>query len=131
MKAQRIVPPSTAFSVAKTKQKRPRIEDKEHLKFIRNLPCCVTGKRGTVEAAHIRMANPLYGKREVGGSEKPDDRWSLPLSAEEHRKQHAMNEADYWKQVGIDPFAVALALHSCSGDEEIAEGILQSNMRQR
>lgn len=128
MTGQRIIRPATAFSIASTKQKRPRVENGTHLKFIRTLPCCVTGKRGSVEAAHIRMKSDLYGKREVGGQEKPDDRWSLPLSAEQHRKQHDMNEKAYWEQVGIDPFALALALFHATGDEEIAEGIIRSHM---
>jgi hypothetical protein len=128
MTGQRIVRADTAFSGGPGLKKRPRIENGAHLKFIRNLPCCVTGKRGSVEAAHIRMKSDLYGKREVGGAEKPDDRWAIPLSAEQHRLQHTMNEEEYWKQVGIDPFGLALALYHATGDDEIAEGIIRSHL---
>lgn len=125
---QRIIRPATAFSGGPGLKKRPRVEDGAHLKFIRTLPCCVTGKRGSVEAAHIRMKNDLYGKREVGGAEKPDDCWTLPLSTEQHRLQHSMNEAEYWQQVGIDPFGLALALYHATGDEEISEGIISATI---
>lgn len=131
MRAQRIVPPSTAFSVAKTKQKRPRIEDAEHLKFIRGLKCCICGAPDP-DPAHIRSASPLYGKRETGGAEKPSDKFVTPLCRAHHDEQHAAgNELIWWASKGIDPFGLALALHSASGDEDIAEGIIQSNMRAR
>lgn len=126
MRAQRIVPPSTAFSVVRTKQKRPRIEDEAHLKWIRTLRCCIRGTPNP-DPAHIRSANPVYGKRETGGGEKPSDKWVVPLSREEHDAQHAAgNELLWWASKGIDPFGLALALHSCSGDDEVAEGILNS-----
>lgn len=131
MRAQRIVPPSTAFSVAKTKQKRPRIEDAEHLKFIRGLKCCICGAPNP-DPAHIRSASPIYGKRETGGAEKPSDKFVTPLCRVHHDEQHAAgNELVWWASKGVDPFGLALALHSASGDEDIAEGIIQSNMRAR
>lgn len=142
MRAQRIVPPSTAFSVVKTKQKRPRIEDAAHLKWIRTLRCCICGKPDP-DPAHIRSANPTYGKRETGGGEKASDKWVVPLCRREHNEQHDFirdhrdrnseisNELLWWASKGIDPFGLAMALHSCSGDDEIAESILRSNMRAR
>ncbi len=129
MKAQRIVPPATAFSVVKTKQKRPRVEDAEHLKWIRTLRCCICGAHNP-DPAHIRSANGVYGKPETGGQQKPADKWVTPLCRTHHDEQHkAGNELLWWASKNVDPFGLALALHSCSGDDEIAEGILQSNMR--
>ncbi len=126
MRAQRIVPPSTAFSVVKTKQKRPRVEDAEHLKWIRTLKCCLCGAPDP-DPAHIRSANAIYGKRETGGAEKASDKWVVPLCRREHDEQHAAgNELLWWASKGVDPFGLALALHSASGDDEIAEGILNS-----
>lgn len=131
MRAQRIVPPSTAFSVVKTKQKRPRIEDAEHLKWIRTLKCCICGAPNP-DPAHIRSANGIYGKPETGGQQKPADKWVTPLCRAHHDEQHAAgNELLWWASKGVDPFGLALALHSASSDDEIAEGILQSNMRAR
>lgn len=138
MRAQRIVPPSTAFSVAKTKQKRPRIEDAEHLKFIRGLKCCICGAPDP-DPAHIRSANAIYGKRETGGAEKASDKWVTPLCRAHHDEQHnyceerkgaaSTSELLWWASKGIDPFGLALALHSATGDDEIAEAILNANRR--
>lgn len=128
MKPQRIIRPDTAFSIASTKQKRPRIEDRKHLAFIRSLTCCICGKPRP-DPAHIRSANAIYGKRETGGAEKPSDKWVVPLCREHHDQQHAAgNELLWWAASGIDPFGLALALHSASGDEEISDGIIRANL---
>lgn len=113
--------PDTAFSV--TKQKRPRQTSDGHLKWLRTLPSLVPSS-GPVEAAHIRFADPRYFKRETGMGEKPDDRWAIPLSASEHRKQHSMGEQDYWASVGIDPVFVAAMLFNNTGNDEAGEQII-------
>lgn len=129
MKPQRIIRPPTAFSVASTKQKRPRVEDKQHLRFIRSLRCCVCGAPDP-DPAHIRSASAVHGKREVGGAEKASDRWVTPLCRKHHDEQHAAgNEIAWWASKGIDPFGLALALHSASGDEEIADGIIRASLK--
>lgn len=113
-----------AFSLdSRTRQKQPRKHSADHLRWIRTLPCLVTGAR-PVEAAHIRYADPRNFKRAVGGAEKPDDKWAVPLSPAQHRKQHAMNEEQFWAEAGIDPVAVALLLWAHSGNDETAEKIL-------
>jgi hypothetical protein len=98
--------------------KRPRVHREKHLKFIRSLPCIITGDTCTVEAAHLRMPDPRIDKRPTGMGEKPDDLWVLPLSGEMHRKQHTMSEYEFWYHAGIDPVLYALALFSVSGDHE-------------
>lgn len=129
MKPQKLVRPDTAFSVASTKQKRPRVEDVQHLKFIRTLHCCICGKPDP-DPAHIRSANQIYGKRETGGAEKASDKWTVPLCREHHDEQHAAgNELVWWASKQIDPFGLALALHAATGDDEIADGIIRSNMK--
>lgn len=105
-------------------KKRPREHDKDHLKFLAGLPCIVTGKR-PVEVAHVRYADPIYGKPDTGGQEKPSDKWCVPLHVDEHRKQHTMNEKAYWNSVGIDPLSVASKLYMCTGDDEQAETIIR------
>jgi hypothetical protein len=121
--------PDTAFSLSPSKGKRrPRQEDDAHLKWIRTLPCVITGQR-PVEAAHIRYSDPAYGKREVGGAEKPDDRWTVPLLASLHRDQHNQSERAFWEKHGIDPCKVALALYAVSGDDEQAEIIIRNTRR--
>ncbi|MGK8640414.1 hypothetical protein ACRS7F_22785 [Brucella anthropi] len=120
----------TAFSLAPAKGKRrPRIENGKHLAWIRTLPCTITGQYG-VEAAHIRYAAPHLGKRDTGKAEKPDDRWTVPLSPEMHREQHSMNEQDFWQRYKIDPCQVAMALHGVSGDDEAGLVIIR-NARMR
>lgn len=109
---------------SRTRQKQPRKHAAAHLAFIRDLPCLVTGTR-PVEAAHVRYADPQRFKRAVGGAEKPDDKWAVPLSPAEHRKQHTMDEQEYWAATGIDPIAVALLLWAHSGNDETAEKIIE------
>lgn len=127
--AFRIVRPDTAFAAAPSKgAKRPRRFHIDHLRFIRSLPCTVCGTHRFVEAAHVRMASALHGKRESGMSQKPDDCWSVPLCAEHHREgpdaQHKIGEEAFWRRHGIDPCNLALALWCATGDDERAEAII-------
>lgn len=131
MKPQRIIRPPTAFSVASTKQRRSRERDDKHLAFIRSLKCCICGEPGP-DPAHIRAASAVHGKREVGGAEKPSDKWTTPLCRKHHDEQHASgNELAWWEQKGIDPFGLALSLYAASGDDEIAEAILNAQRVRR
>lgn len=126
MTAFKIPRPATAFANAPASgAKRKRVTDDSHLRWLRTLPSVIDGKR-PVEAAHIRFADPAYGKRETGKGEKPDDRWALPLSPELHREQHAGNERLFWAKYGIDPCKVAGALYGVSGDDEQAELIIRT-----
>lgn len=54
---------------------------KEHLVFIRSLPCCVSGRSWGVEAAHV-------GRRGMG--QKCSDFETIPLNSLFHREQHQM-----------------------------------------
>lgn len=126
MPAFAIKRPATAFSNAPVgkQKKRQRVEDDAHLKWLRTLPCVISGER-PVDAAHVKYADPVYGKRAVGMQEKPDDRWCLPLARRLHDDQHKGNEREFWARHGLDPLRIALALHACSGDDEQAEVILR------
>ena len=127
---QRILRPSTAFSVAGSRRKHPRIENRNYLSFIRRLPCVVCGTRQRIEAAHIRMGNPLYGKPSAGMQEKPSDTFTVPLCAAHHDEQHSMNEAQFWMALAIDPLRLALALFDATGDDDRAEQIIRSHREQ-
>lgn len=120
----RVVRPDTAFSLSSRREKRPRAEDGKHLAWTRTLPCLVTGLR-PVDPAHIRYGDMKYGKRETGKSEKPDDKWVVPLHRSIHTDQHAAGERAWWAEKKIDPLPIALALWGCSGDDDIAEVILR------
>ena len=126
--SQRIVPPATAFSLGGgSGRKRPRIENKNHLAFIRMLPCVACGTRRNVEAAHVRMGNPLYGKPAAGMGEKSSDQFTTPLCQKHHDEQHSMNEAQFWMALNMDPLRLALALFDSTGDIERAEQIIRSH----
>jgi hypothetical protein len=112
-----------------TRRRRPRAQSREHLAFVRTLPCLVCGSRKTVQAAHIRMASKTYGKRGTGMGEKPDDKFTVPLCPMHHTEQHAGNEMTFWAKQGIDPFKVALTLFAHSGDDEAAEAVIREARR--
>ena len=71
------------------RQRDPRVEDAKYLARIRELPCCVCGRPGPSDAAHIRMSDAAWGghwgKRSTGMQEKPSDRWALPLCRPSYR----------------------------------------------
>lgn len=129
MRAGRIAIPATAFSVERTKQRRQRVENRDHLAFIRRLPCVICGTHANIQAAHIRARSTQFRKRQAGAAEKPDDKWTVPLCAAHHLfgpdAQHDLNELVWWARQGIDPFVLALALFGCGGDTEEAEGIIE------
>lgn len=119
--AMEIRRPATAFSLDPSrKEQGGRIEDPQHLKFIRSLPCLASGGTYRIEAAHVRYPDPRYGKPGTPMARKPDDKWTVPLSAEMHREerqaQHKKNERQWWADLGIDPLAVAEKLHAATGD---------------
>jgi hypothetical protein len=112
----------------RTRGKHPRQQDRDHLKFIRGLPCLICGSRNTIQAAHIRAGNAVYAKRSTGMGEKSDDRYTLPLCAAHHEEQHGGNELAFWQRYGInDPWRIALSLwsHSSNQDDEAAELVIK------
>lgn len=128
MTAQRIVRPSSAFSLSPGNRKRPREHNDGHLKFIRSLPCACCLSRVHIEAAHVRYGALQYGKRETGAGERPSDKWTVPLCHNDHQGpdgQHASGEKAWWDEKGIDPLALAAALFASSGDEEAGETIIR------
>lgn len=116
----------TAFSITKPAVvKKPRQKIMAHLDFIRSLRCLITGAR-EVEAAHIRYGNMRWGKRSTGIGEKPDDQWVVPLSTKMHREQHDFGDEElWWREKGIDPVLVAMALWRATGDEQAGENIIR------
>jgi len=101
--------------------REPRVKSEKHLNFVRGLCCLVCHDNTSTEAAHVRFS--CEGKRQTGKSEKPDDKWTVPLCGRHHRDQHAMNEKEFWLTVGIDPIKVCRALWSATGDHTEGERI--------
>lgn len=83
---------------------RPRLHDTKFLAFLRQKFCVACGRPPPCEAAHIRIGFRALGK-------KPDDRYATPLCPSCHREQHSMNETEFWKRRGLDPFAIAAQLY--------------------
>ena len=90
-------------------QREPRLLDPGFLAFLRQQRCCVCGKHPPVQAAHIRIG--LFA-----GAMKPHDKHSTPLCQWCHldspMAQHKMNEAEFWKRHGLDPFAIAARFYA-------------------
>ncbi len=91
----------------KLRQREPRKKDERRLAWLRTQPCVICGAINT-EAAHIRVGSIGHGKRDTGMAEKPSDKWTVSLCNWHHRRQHAMNELDFWREVGMDPFMTAI-----------------------
>lgn len=108
-----------AFEIRKTEftpfPKRKPAKSKDYLSFLHSLPCVVTGA-STVQAAHVSFAAPHFGHYGRGKGTKAPDRWALPLSPEEHARQHSMNEQAYWQSVGINPHLLALVIWGLFSD---------------
>jgi hypothetical protein len=83
----------------------------DYLEFIHQLPCVITGQYG-VEAAHLSFASPFDGHFGRGKGRKAPDRFTLPMTADAHRRQHTMNEGMFWLEAGIfEPHRLANALY--------------------
>jgi hypothetical protein len=109
------------------RQRLPREKNEQHLEFIRSLQCVRCGDDTATEAAHIRTGALEYGKRPTGMSEKPSDKFTVPLCGKCHRLQHSLDEMEFWKCAQINPFVLALCLHAASGDHELAQAVIRSH----
>lgn len=95
------------------RQRQPRLLDPGYLAFLRTEPCTCCGRRppGT-EAAHIRIG--LFAK-----GMKPHDKHAVPLCSWCHRDgpeaQHKMNETEFWRMWGMDPFEIAASFYAVYG----------------
>lgn len=71
-------------------QKQPPWRSEKYLKYIRSLPCVVTGRTEHVVAHHITTS----GSRGTGT--KPDDFYCIPLTAYQHQGLHC--DPRRWEQ---------------------------------
>lgn len=97
---------------------------KDHLRWVRSLPCCLTGS-WPVEAAHVRLHS--------GMATKPGDHHALPLRPEIHRVEHRMG-GGFWERVAgmsrEDARAAAEVLWALRHDEPAARLHLEAIRRQ-
>ena len=133
MRSYQVERPDSAFSSGRSRQRRPRWREGQHLKWIRTLPCAVCGCSRDIHAAHIRAASLQFGKMAIGLAEKPDDCWTTPLCGEHHvfgeEAQHQGRELDFWRRHDINPFALALALWRASGEDSTGHLIIDEFRR--
>jgi hypothetical protein len=88
---------------------------KAHIALIKQLPCCITGKR-PVDPHHLKEG--LAHERGIG--RKATDRWAVPLCREKHEEVERIGSRNEWawfKKHGIeDPLELAAALWRNTGD---------------
>jgi hypothetical protein len=81
-----------------------RIRDRDHVRSVAKQPCLVCGRRPS-DAHHLRFAQA----RALG--RKASDEFTVPLCRGHHREVHRCgDEAEWWRNAGIDPMVVARAL---------------------
>ena len=122
----RVKSSDTAF-VASQGQRRERVSDEAHVKFIRSLPCIFRAYDdcfGEIHAHHIRYADLKYGKRDLG-RERADDWHTVPLCRSHHNMLHNVGEKKFWAFGKINPIPLAMALYLYSGETKLAEEMLR------
>lgn len=119
--AARIVPDGGWGSRLKP-QRTPRVKVDRHRQFIKTLPCicCMIERGAEIQAddpMHLRDGSPLHGKEPAGAGQTSDDRWTLPGCRAHHNAEHHLgNEKIFWRNLGIDPFLLALVLWGATGN---------------
>lgn len=138
---QRIFPHAAPGSLLKrlgaAAQPAPRRPDTGHdgpyLALVRQCPCLSCGMEPS-EAAHVRFASAAYGKAS-GLGKKPEDRWALPLCAQDHRiardAQHKRNEQEFWASLGINPLLTAANLYAQRTDLVAMRAVVFVTISQR
>lgn len=81
---------------------------KDHLAWVRTLPCIMSVERGwcqgAIEAMHLRI--------ETDGAlgEKPSDYFTAPGCGGHHKLSHIMGERTFWSALNLDPVKFVLRL---------------------
>lgn len=125
---------SRVAAFGEVRQREPRVRDKRHLGLVAKLPCiaCLV-RRGIqmrpVHVAHCRASYPEPGWRQVGAGEKPSDTRTTPLCPSCHltgkAAQHGMNEAEFWRRLGIYPPEFCAALVAAFAAGQTGERVVQ------
>jgi hypothetical protein len=74
------------------------------VRVVAKRPCLICGRQPS-DAHHLRFAQArAFGR-------KPSDEFTVPLCRGHHRELHRRgDEAEWWRNAGIDPIVVACAL---------------------
>ena len=91
-------------TIRKAPERRKRIDegkDETYLRFVRSLPCVITGVTDGIEAHHLTVGRERMAKRE-------DDSLALPLNTFMHNNGndalHHIGERNFWNRWGVNPF---------------------------
>jgi hypothetical protein len=113
--------------------RNPRVMEPDHLAAVRQLPCLKCGV-DDCEAAHVRRNSALHNKR-TGISEKPDDKWTLPLCAGCHRldkdSQHNVGEPKFYYDLGLNPLLVCEEIYAASPDTIAMRAVVMKFIAER
>ncbi len=100
-------------------------DSRDHLDFIKSLPCLVCGSRHNVDPHHLLKADDLpkgMGRRNL-------DRYAIPLCRRDHDALHAKgDEAAYFASKQIDYRSIPGFLWAISGDQEQGERIIRRSI---
>lgn len=116
------------------KEARGRLVDRIYRAWVRRLPCIAGlvkgGCSGPIEAAHLRFSDFAAGRANPGMQRKSDDTWCLPLCRHHHQSdQHKRSERGFWADLGIDPNALAKALHDAFGRDHDGLSVIRQFTR--
>lgn len=125
---KRSTKPIRARRPGRSADKRPGMSP-AHLRLIRQLPCCVTGRPGPNDPHHL-TGGPAAKER--GVSLKATDRWAVPLSRMPHDQVQnigSRNEAAWFRARGIaDVAQLARDLWGATGNLEEMHRVLWRHM---
>ena len=79
-----------------------------HRAWVRGHHCCACGSATAVECAHVRTGT------DGGTGLKPSDKWTISLCKDCHTFQHAIGEALFEAEHGINMKALAEAFYKAS-----------------
>jgi predicted nucleic acid-binding Zn-ribbon protein len=91
-----------------------RVRDRDHVRYVAQQSCLVCGRK-PCDAHHLRFAQTRALGRKVS------DEFTVPLCRGHHRELHRHgDELKWWREIAIDPIAVARTLwletHSLAGE---------------
>lgn len=81
---------------------------KDHLTWVRTLPCIMGIERGwcrgEIEAMHLRI------ETDGAAGEKPSDYFTAPGCQGHHKLSHIMGERTFWSALNVDPVKYVLQI---------------------
>ena len=98
-----------------------RIVDKDHVSFLHDLECCLSGVRSQIIVHHLLRCPSRQGKRS-------GDNHTVPMTDALHKRLHDIegDELAIFARYGInDPVALAEALYANTGDHSKCIQIIQ------